>query len=167
AALAASGAWSYFMARKALAPMDRLRRSTEQITAARLDRRLPVADPHDELGRLTATINDMIARLEHSFAEIRRFTADASHELRTPLAVIRNIAEVTLRFDREPEYHRRVLADVLEEVQRLTRLAEQMLFLCREDAGLIPPREGEVRLDLLVRDTAEHMAIVAGAKGLT
>src|SRR5262249_13849161 len=91
-----SGGLGYALARKALAPMERLRRSTAEITADRLDRRLPVVNPRDELGRLTETFNAMIGRLERSFSEIRRFTADASHELRTPLTAIRTEAEVAL-----------------------------------------------------------------------
>jgi signal transduction histidine kinase len=80
---------------------------------------------------------------------------------------MRSVAEVALRSPREPEHYRRVLGDVLEEVERLTRLAEQLLFLCREDAGLVPLVLGDVRLDDLVRETSEHMGIVAGEKGLT
>src|SRR5262249_16629691 len=95
-ALALSGVLAYFLARKSLAPMEQLGRSTREITADRLDRRLPVANPNDELGGLALTINDMIGRLEHSFTEIRRFTADASHELRTPLTAIRTEAELAL-----------------------------------------------------------------------
>jgi heavy metal sensor kinase len=156
----------YLLARRALAPVDRMAAEAEQITATRLDRRLDVPNPDDELGRLGATLNGMIARLERSFEETRRFTADAAHELRTPLAVMRNVAEVALRSPREPEHYRRVLGDVLEEVERLTRLAEQLLFLCREDAGLVPLAKTEVRLDDLARDAAEHMGVVAEAKGL-
>jgi heavy metal sensor kinase len=157
----------YVLARRALAPVDRMAAEADQITATRLDRRLDVINPADELGRLGATLNGMIARLERSFEEIRRFTADAAHELRTPLAVVRNVAEVALRSPREPEHYRRVLADILEEVERLTRLADQLLFLCREDAGLVRRAVGELRLDELVRGAVEHMAVVAEAKGLT
>jgi two-component system heavy metal sensor histidine kinase CusS len=77
AALLLSAGFGWWLARKALAPVDQLRRATEAVTAERLDRRLSVVNPGDELGRLTQTINAMIARLERSFAEIRRFTADA------------------------------------------------------------------------------------------
>jgi heavy metal sensor kinase len=138
----------------------------EQITASRLDRRLDIPNPNDELGRLGATLNGMIARLERSFEETRRFTADAAHELRTPLTVIRNAAEVALRSPRQPEQYCRVLGEMLEEVERLTRLAEQLLFLCREDAGLIPLSATVMRLDDLVRDAVEHLRVVAEAKGL-
>jgi two-component system heavy metal sensor histidine kinase CusS len=157
----------YLLARRALAPVDRMAAEAAQITANHLDRRLEVPNPDDELGRLGATLNGMITRLERSFEETRRFTADAAHELRTPLTVMRNVAEVALRSPREPEHYRRALGDVLEEVERLTRLAEQLLFLCREDAGLVPPAMTEVRLDEMARAVAEHMAVVAEAKGVT
>jgi heavy metal sensor kinase len=165
AVLAASGGWGYLMARKALAPMDRLRRSTEEITAAQLDRRLPVANAHDELGRLTQTVNAMIARLERSFAEIRRFTADASHELRTPLAVIRTEAEVALARPLDPGEYRNLLGSILEECERLTRLTEQLLALAREDAGVERPQE---RLDLsaVVRGVVEDLRPLAEARGV-
>ena len=156
----------YLLARQALAPVDKMAADADQITAIRLDRRLDIPNPNDELGRLGATLNGMIVRLERSFDEIRRFTADAAHELRTPLTVMRNVAEVALRSPRDPEHYRRVLGDMLEEVERLTRLAEQLLFLCREDAGLIPLAVATVRLDELVRAAVEHMSVVAEAKGL-
>ena len=95
----------YLLARTALAPVDRMAAAADQITATRLDRRLETPNPDDELGRLARTLNGMIARLERSFEEIRRFTADAAHELRTPLAVMRNAAEVALRTSRDPEQY--------------------------------------------------------------
>jgi heavy metal sensor kinase len=166
-ALASALGGGYLLAYRALAPVDRMAAAADQITATRLNRRLDIPNPNDELGRLGATLNGMIARLERSFEEIRRFTADAAHELRTPLTVMRNVAEVALRSPRPPEQYCRVLGDMLEEVERLTRLADQLLFLCREDAGLIPLSPTMMRLDDLVRDAVEHMGVVAEAKGLT
>jgi heavy metal sensor kinase len=165
AVLAAAGGWGYLMARKALAPMDRLRRSTEEITASRLDRRLPVANVHDELGRLTQTVNAMIARLEQSFAEIRRFTADASHELRTPLAVIRTEAEVALTRPLDPAEYRSLLGSILEECERLTRLTEQLLALAREDVGVDRPAE-PLDLSAVVRGVVEDLRPLAEARGV-
>jgi two-component system, OmpR family, heavy metal sensor histidine kinase CusS len=156
----------YMLARKALAPVDRMVHTADQITATRLDRRIDVTKTDDELGRLARTLNGMIARLERSFEEVRRFTADAAHELRTPIAVLRNEAEVALRKPREPEQYRRVLEDQLEELERLSRLAERLLFLCREDAGLVPMSRESVRLDEVVEDIAEHMRVVAEEKGV-
>jgi heavy metal sensor kinase len=157
--LAALGC-GYLLARKSLAPVDRLAAEADQITATRLDRRLATPNPDDELGRLARTLNGMITRLERSFGEIQRFTADAAHELRTPLAALRNEAEVTLRSEREPAEYRRTLESMLEEIEHLTRLTENLLFLCREDA-LVKPSFEDVRLDLLVRDVADHMRAVA------
>jgi heavy metal sensor kinase len=165
--LACALAGGYMLARKALAPVDRIVSTAEQITATRLDRRIEVPHSDDELRRLVRTLNGMIARLEHSFEEIRRFTADAAHELRTPIAVLRTEAEVALRMPRAPEQYRRVLEDQLEELERLSRLAEQLLFLCREDAGLVPVARDRVGLLEVVEDVAEHMRVVAEAKGLT
>jgi heavy metal sensor kinase len=165
-ALAVSGGWGYLLARKALAPMENLRRQTEDITAARLDRRLPVVNAHDELGRLAVTINAMIARLERSFAEIRRFTADASHELRTPLTAIRTETEVALGKPLAPAEYQQLLGSVLEECERLTRLTEQLLALAREDAGAVGPSHNTLDLSALVQDIVETMRPLAEAKGL-
>jgi heavy metal sensor kinase len=161
-----SGGLGYVLARKALAPMERLRRSTEEITADHLDRRLPVTDPHDELGRLTETFNAMIGRLERSFAEIRRFTADASHELRTPLTAIRTEAEVALAKPLGLDEHQQLLASILEECDDLTRLTDQLLALAREDARAASQAQEAVDLGALVGDVVETMRPLADAKGL-
>jgi heavy metal sensor kinase len=166
-AMAGALGGGYLMARAALAPVDRMAAAADQITATRLDQRLEAPNPDDELGRLAGTLNGMIARLERSFGEIRRFTADAAHELRTPLAVMRNAAEVALRVPRDAEQYRSVLEELLEEIERLSRLAEQLLFLCRGDAGLVPRVCGAVAVDGVVREVAEHMRVVAGEKGQT
>jgi heavy metal sensor kinase len=164
--LIVAGAWGYLMARKALAPLERLRRSTEEITASRLDRRLPVANAHDELGRLTQTVNAMIARLERSFAEVRRFTADASHELRTPLTVIRTEAEVALSKPLDPNEFRNLLGSILEECERLTRLTDQLLALAREDAGVARAQPEPLDLAAVVRGVVEDMRPLAEVRGL-
>jgi heavy metal sensor kinase len=136
------------------------------ITAAHLDRRLQVGEHGDELDRLALTLNGMIARLERSFDETRRFTADAAHELRTPLAVIHNAAEVALNNPHEPDETKRFLEDILEEEERLKRLTEQLLFLCREDAGLLPEVRRPVSLETIVLQAAEPMGELAAANGV-
>lgn len=154
----------YLLARKALAPVERLAVEADQITATRLDLRLETPNPEDELGRLARTLNGMIGRLERSFGEIQRFTADAAHELRTPLAALRSEAEVTLRMDREPAEYRRALESMLEEVEHMTRMTEKLLFLCREDAGAKAAFE-DLRLDALARGVAENSRASAEAAG--
>jgi heavy metal sensor kinase len=156
----------YLLARKALAPVDRMVATVREITSARLDRRLTAPNSSDELGRLANTFNDMIARLQQSFDEIRRFTADAAHELRTPLASMRTDAEVALRAPRSPQNDERVLESMLEEIERLTRLVTQLLFLCREEAGLPPGPRSLARLDEIVLDATNHMQVLAREKGL-
>src|SRR5262249_59640865 len=141
-------------------------RLTEEITADRLDRRLPVTYHQDELGRLTQTINAMIARLERSFAELRRFTADASHELRTPLTAIRSETEVALRRSLTMDDHRQLLGSILEECERLTRLTDQLLALSREDAANRPPTMRTVDLGSLIQTVVETMRPAAQAKNL-
>jgi heavy metal sensor kinase len=165
-ALMVIGGLGYFLARKALAPVDQLRRLTEEISAERLNRRLPIANPTDELGRLTKTINAMIARLERSFAEIRRFTADASHELRTPLTAIRTETEVALGKSLTTADYHFLLGSILEECQRLTRLTDQLLTLCREDAGKMPPLREPVDLTRLIEVVVETMRPLAEIKRL-
>jgi heavy metal sensor kinase len=164
--LALSGGLGYVLARKALAPVQQLRRSTEGITADRLDRRLPIANPGDELGRLAQTFNALMGRLEHSFAEVRRFTADASHELRTPLTAIRAEAEVALRGPLDATDCRQLLGSILEECGRLTRLTDQLLALAREDAGRGAETREPVDMAALVREVAETMRPLAEARGL-
>jgi heavy metal sensor kinase len=146
--------------------VEQLHRMTARITADHLDQRLPVATSNDELGRLAQTINDMIARLERSFTEIRRFTADASHELRTPLTALRTEVEVALSKPTEAIDKQNLLGSILEECERLTRLTEQLLALAREDT-----RKGHQAYDLvdlaaLVRGVVENMRPLAEAKGL-
>jgi two-component system heavy metal sensor histidine kinase CusS len=166
-ALACALGGGYLLARKALAPVDRMAAIAAEITSHRLDRRLEVTNQDDELGRLAKTLNDMIERLERSFAEVRRFTADAAHELRTPLTVMRTAAEVALRAPRAPEQDAKVLEDLLEEIDRLTRLVSQLLFLCREDVGLQMGTRRAVRLDEVVCEVAGHMQIMAQEKAVT
>ncbi len=165
-ALAGTLGGGYVLARQALAPVDRMAATAAEITAARLDRRVDAANDGDELGRLAHTFNDMIARLQRSFEQVRQFTADAAHELRTPLAMMRTEAEVALRSPREPVNDGRVLESLLEEIERLTRLVTQLLFLCREDAGLGTGAVQAVRLDGIIRDAADHMQVAARDKGL-
>jgi two-component system heavy metal sensor histidine kinase CusS len=163
-ALAGALAGGYMLARKALAPVDQIVMAAAEITATRLDRRLRTENADDELGRLAKTLNDMIERLERSFDEVRRFTADAAHELRSPLSIMRTTAEVALRAPRSSENDKSVLEDLLEEIERLSRLVSQLLFLCREDGGLEAEPRQAVGLDVVVREVSDHMQVIAHEK---
>jgi heavy metal sensor kinase len=162
-ALLAAAALAYGLARKSLAPVEELRRRTDEITAERLDQRLPIANPTDELGLLAQTLNAMIARLARSFAEVRRFTADASHELRTPVAVIRSEAELGIESQKLDEARGR-FTSIVEECVRLAWMTEQLLTLCRDDAGVTQRELAPVGLKPLVTDAVEVFRPLAGGK---
>jgi heavy metal sensor kinase len=156
----------YFLAHRALQPVDEMTQTARQITADRLNKRIDVQNTGDELDRLGQTFNEMFSRLERSFIEIRRFTADASHELRTPLTAIRTEVEVALaRSECTPE-QQQLLGSVLEECDRLARLTDQLLMLSRQDAGLAPQVREPVPLSALVKDVVETMRLLAETKGL-
>ena len=135
--MALAGVSGYVLARRALVPIDHLGAEARRISADRLHERLSVPNQTDEIGRLAVVINDTLARLESSFDQLRRFTADASHELRTPLSVIRGIGEMGLRETRTPAEYKDAIGSMLEEVDRLTRLVDTLLRLSRGDAGTV------------------------------
>lgn len=157
----------YFLAYRVLRPVQEMTRAARDISADRLNERIAIVNARDELGQLGGTLNQMIERLERSFAEMQRFTADAAHELRTPLAIIRNEAEVTLRSRRTDNEYCHVLENVLEETNRLSELADRLLFLCRHDAGLSPPGRDVVAVENLLLEVVNNMRPVAQEKQLT
>ncbi|MFM7840821.1 MAG: ATP-binding protein, partial [Nitrospira sp.] len=131
-----------------------------------LGQRLAVPPVRDELGTLAATFNEMIARLDASFHEIRRFSADASHELRTPLTVMKGETELALRRARPAEDYKLVLESNLEEIDRLTRIVDELLFLSRADLGEVKMATLPVRFDDLVRDVQQQAAVLGQERGI-
>lgn len=123
------------LARRALRPIGRMVAMAHRIGESNLRERLPDPGTPDEVGRLAATLNEMLHRIERSFETERRFTADASHELRSPLSRLRSELEVALRRPRPASEYEAVLRSALDEVERLSRLTEQLLTLARLDAG--------------------------------
>src|SRR6267154_1354971 len=104
----------YLVAGRALKPVDSMARRAAEITADQLHERLEIDNPDDELGQLGTEFNTTLARLESSFEQLRRFTADASHELRTPLTAIRSVGEVSLRKPGDEKYYRDTIGSMLE-----------------------------------------------------
>src|SRR5207253_11273818 len=146
-ALAAALGGGWFLADRALRPVEAIIQAAQRIAAGDLTQRLAVPSTLDEIGRLAATFNDMIARLEASFRQMRQFSADASHELRTPLTVIKGEAELALRRPRPAEDYRQVLESTLEEIDRMTQIVDELLFLSRADLGEVAIESLPVRLD--------------------
>jgi heavy metal sensor kinase len=162
--LAAAG--GRVMARAALRPVDEMSQSARRIDAGALARRITIRGTGDELDRLAETLNGMLARLENTFGEMRRFSADAAHELRTPLTALKGTLEVALRAERSGAEYRAALASALEEADRLVRLAEDLLLLSRATAGPDSPR-ARVELETLVLDVAEVGTRLAKDRGVT
>ena len=163
-AVFAAGVGGYSLARRALAPVDRIAERAHSITADRLNDRLPVDNPHDELGRLALVINEMLGRLESSFAQMRRFTADVSHELRTPLTAMRSVGEVALRDRHDEAAYRSTIGSMLEEADRLSYLVDRLLTLSRAEAGLTKPSMDVVDLRALAEEVASHLGVLAEEK---
>jgi heavy metal sensor kinase len=159
--VALAGVGGYLLARRALAPIDHLASEARRITAERLHERLKVPNDRDEIGRLTAVINDTNARLAASFEQLRRFTADSSHELRTPLAVVRSIGEAAVAERRTAPEYAEAIGSMLEEVDRMSRLVDTLLRLSHGDAGAIRLARQPLDLGELARDVAASLGVLA------
>jgi heavy metal sensor kinase len=162
-----AGLGGYTLARGALAPVDRMAEQARLITAERLKERLPVDNPGDELGRLATVFNETLTRLESSFDQMRRFTADASHELRTPLTAMRSVGEVGLRGRRDPREYREIIGSMLEEVDRLSQLVDRLLTLSRADTGQALLARDPVDMGDLVREVTAQLDVLAEEKQQT
>jgi two-component system OmpR family sensor kinase len=126
---------AYGTVRAALRPVDAMRRRAAEISAAEAEQRLPLPQAQDELRRLGETLNRMLDRLQAAVERERAFVDDASHELRTPLALHRTELELALRYGESPEELRAAIGSAIEEADRLSQLAEDLLVLARSDKG--------------------------------
>ena len=158
------GRW---IAERALEPVDRMITEVREITDGRsLHRRLPVPLAQDELARLAATLNQMMTRLERSFAALRRFTADASHELKTPLTVVRaGVERAITRPDTAPETLA-ALEETLQEVNRMTELLDSLLTLARADEGRAELHREPVDLRQILEEAGETGELLAEHAGV-
>jgi heavy metal sensor kinase len=163
-AMALAMAGGYLLAGRVLAPVGTIADTARRITAESLSARLPVENPHDEFGRLAGVFNDTLSRLDVAFEQLRRFTADASHELRTPLTGMRSVGEVALQRSLSTREYRDVIASMLEEVDRLTRLVENLLLLTRAEAGRIPMTPVVVDVGELVASVSDTLRVLADEK---
>ena len=164
-AVLVAGFGGYALARRALMPIERMTDHARTITAERLNDRLPVDNPEDEMGRLAEVFNETLARLEQSFDQMRRFTADVSHQLRTPLTAIRSVGEVGLRAGHRGEGdYRAIIGSMLEESDRLALLVDRLLTLSRTETRQGTVAHDRVRLVGLVEDVVSHLGVLAEEK---
>jgi signal transduction histidine kinase len=148
----------------ALRPVEQMRSRAATISAGEADARLPLPEAHDEIRRLGETLNEMLARLQGAFEREREFVADASHELRTPLAILKAELELASRGERTHAELSAAVSSAVEEVDRLTRLAEDLLVLARADGGRLPVRVEQQPLEPLVQQVACSFAVRADAQ---
>jgi heavy metal sensor kinase len=154
----------YLVAARALKPVDSMAQRAAQITAEQLNERLQIVNPDDELGKLGAAFNAALARLERSFDQLRRFTADASHELRTPLTAIQSVGEVSLRMPGDVSYYKDTIGSMLEETHRLTQLVDSLLTMARADAGRVQLHRADVNLFEVASETVALLEVLAEEK---
>jgi heavy metal sensor kinase len=158
----------YFLARESLAPVVRMSAKAHAISATNLSERIEVANARDELGQLAATLNDLLARLEESFAAQRRFMADASHELRSPIAILQGELDVTLsRDDRDAADYRDSLEVMRRSVRRLTRIVRDLFLLARTDAGEVPLKDEPVYLGDVIAQTVRAFRTLGAERQVT
>jgi two-component system OmpR family sensor kinase len=155
---------SWWLAGRAVAPIRDITGQAEEIGARTLGRRITAYADTREYQRLVEVLNTMLDRLDAAFEAQRRFTADASHELRSPLTALRGEVELALRKERSAKEYRRVLESALEEAERLSDLADDLLTLARSDAGVIEPRRRDVKLGEPVARAVERVRPAAAEK---
>jgi len=160
-----SGLSGYWLAARALHPIDQITSTARRISAEDLSARLDLPDTNDEVGRLASTLNDMLFRLDASFQRERQFTTDASHELRTPLTAMQAVLGMIREKPRSGKEYQQALDDLSEEVDRLRTLTEDLLQLARGEgkkASAFQP----VELSVLIGDVSDSMHPLIQAKGL-
>jgi heavy metal sensor kinase len=165
AALLVAVSGGLWLSRRALRPIDDVVRLAGAMDAARLTERLPLRpDDAEEVLHLSAALNNMLDRIQHSVEATRRFTADASHELRTPLAVLTGELEIALRRPRQDADLRATLESGLEELGKLSRLVESLLVLARSDSGELPMERKRLDLSDVVREVVEPYEAIAATR---
>ena len=155
------GIGSWWMAGRALQPIADITAAAAAITAERLDARLPAPPADDEIGRHTRVLNAMFDRLQHSFEQATRFTADASHELRTPLTILRGEIEEALRSSSGHPDHEKTLVSLLEQTGALQKISANLLLLARFDAGKAPLENAPLDLSAAVQEAVEDAELLA------
>jgi heavy metal sensor kinase len=166
-ALVLAAVGGFFLATRALQPIDHITRTAQAINASDLDQRIDYTGPMDEVGRLAATFDRMLARLQRAFERERRFTGDAAHELRTPLTALKGHIGVTLSRSRQPTEYIGMLQEMEGQVDRLIRLSSDLLFIARLDQGMLKQRFDAIILADFMGAVVDQIRPLAQAKAIT
>jgi signal transduction histidine kinase len=145
--------------------VDAMVEAARRIEAEDLTKRIPTVSSDDELARLAAVLNDMLARLERSFGAVRQFSGDAAHELRTPLTILKGEIEVALNSSDAPDEIRQALASCLEEVERLNSVVEDLLLMARMEGNALSARPTRVDLAQVLEDVTPALSELAARAG--
>ncbi len=156
----------YFMAKKTMKPVDQIRRAAVNISSNNLDERIDIKGRKDELGRLAETFNAMISRLKDSFQRINQFSIDVSHELKTPLTILKGETELALRKERTNEEYKRSMQSNLEEIDRMSRIIDDLLLLSKAETKDIGMNLEKVDLRDLLADVCMNMKLFGENKGV-
>ena len=159
-AVAVSALFGWFLAGRALYPVNHVAETAARITHSNLNMRLQTRGAHDELDRLIESFNRMMERLNLSFEQIRQFSTDVSHELRTPLTVIRGQLEVALFTANTVEQYRDAMVNALEDVERLSNIVRALLLLSQAESGKLVLNRTNLDLCEMLRDLTEQYQIV-------
>ncbi len=157
----------YIIARRGIRPIERVTAMARRVRSSTLHERIDTTDLPTELQALAATFNEMLDRLEESFAQVSQFSADVAHELRTPISNLRGEIEVALGKARTAEEYRETLGSVLEECLRISRLIHSLLFLARSEAGRGVPHHDSIRVGPEIDAVLEFYEAQAAEAGVT
>jgi two-component system, OmpR family, sensor kinase len=164
--VAATGGW--VLGWRALRPLSAMAAHADRIDHRRLEQRLPVPNPDDELGRLGIAFNALLDRLSSAVQAQRRFMADASHELRTPVSIARTTAQVTLRGSSRTEAEYRESLEVIgAQTERLAKMVDDMFMLALADIDARPLFVQDIYLDEVLKDCVRAARVLAGVRGIT
>jgi len=164
--LALSVSIGWFLAGRALKPFDEVAQTAEHLTTENLNTQIATRHNEREVQRLVQSFNSMMWRLNRSFQQVRQFNADAAHELRTPLAILQGENEIALRSPSLPDDVRAVLASNLEELDRLTRVVNDLLTLAEAESGTEILQRKPIEVSAILRDLIEEMSALAEERQL-
>jgi heavy metal sensor kinase len=161
-----TGVLGWFLAGRALEPVNSVAETAQRITHSNLDMQIPLRRTGDELDRLIQAFNHMMTRLNCSFEQIRQFSTDVSHELRTPLTVVRGQLEVALFTATTTEQYREAMVNALEDVDRLSNIVRALLMLSQAESGQLLLQRTQLDFAELLRDQVDQYQIPAEAQGV-